>query len=107
MVWLSRSVWLSVCGWNAVDIRDRIPESCRNSFHTSDVNLESRSEITSVGSPWCLHTSLAKITTRPAAAFPSFFKGRKCAILVNRSIITLVDRNLPKLGEFRDKVHCY
>ena len=51
IVWLSRSVWPSVCGWNAVDIQGRIPESRRNSFEVSEVNLESRSDTISVGRP--------------------------------------------------------
>jgi len=71
-----------------MDIRDQMPESCKNSFQTSDMNLESRSETMSVGSPWYFHTSLAKMTARSVAVFPSSLRGRKCAILVNLSMTT-------------------
>jgi len=88
MVWLSRSVCPSVWGWNAVDIRDRMPEIHRNSFQTSEVNRESLSDTMSVGWPWCFHTSLANTTARSLAVFLFFIRGTKCAILVNRSTIT-------------------
>jgi len=69
-----------------VDIRGQMPHSRRNSFHTPDVNLESRSDMTSVGRPWCFHTSWVKIAARSAAVFSR--SGMKCAILVKRSITT-------------------
>jgi len=88
MVWLRRSVWPSVLGWKAVDIRVRMPESLRNSFHTSEVKRESRSDTMSDGSPWCRQISHAKILARSLAVLPSFGRGRKCAILVYQSTIT-------------------
>jgi len=42
----------------------------------------------SVGSPWCFQTSLANVTARSAAVFPSFLRGIKCAIFVKRSMTT-------------------
>ena len=62
--------------------------SCRNSFHTSDVNLESRSDPISVGRPWNFHTSLAKAIAKSGAVLQVFGNGMKCAILVNRSTTT-------------------
>ena len=58
----------------------------KNSLHVSDVKLASQSDTMSVGSPWYFHTSLAKILARTAAVFSR--SGIKCAILVNRSMIT-------------------
>ena len=63
-----------------------MPESCRNSFHTSDVNRESLSDTMSAGRPWCYHTSWAKMIARSAAIFSR--SRMKYAILVNRSMIT-------------------
>ena len=88
MFWLRRSVYPSICGWNAVDICGQIPDNCSNSFQTSNVNLESRSDTITVGRPWCLHTSRTKMTARSAAIFPSYLSRRKRTILVNRSMIT-------------------
>ena len=69
-------------------MRDWISESRTNSFHTADVNRESLSDTMSAGSPWCFHTSLTKMIARSVAVFPLVFNGMKCAILVNRSMIT-------------------
>jgi len=71
-----------------MDIWERMPESRRNSFHTSEVKRESRSDTISDGSPWCHQISRAKILERSLAVLPSFRRGRKCAILVNRSMTT-------------------
>lgn len=40
IVWLRHSVWPSICGWESIDIRSRIPNRWRNSFHTSKVKRE-------------------------------------------------------------------
>jgi len=63
-----------------------MPEICRNSFHTLDVNRESLSDTMSAGRPWCFHISRAKMTARSAVVFSR--SGLKCAILVNRTMIT-------------------
>jgi len=69
-----------------VDIRDQIPDILRNSFHTSKVNRESLSDTMLAGSPWCLHTSRAKMIAKSAVVFS--LNGMKCDILVNQSMIT-------------------
>ena len=69
-----------------MDIRGRIPRSRSSSFQVSDVNHESLSDTMSMDSPWKRHTSLANVLARSAAVFS--FSGRKCAIFVNRSMIT-------------------
>ena len=60
----------------------------RNSFQIEDVNLESRSDTMSRGSPCSLHISLANLRARSAAVLVFSFRGMKWAILVNRSITT-------------------
>ena len=56
----------------------------RNSFQVDDVNLESRSETMSRGSPCSLHISLANLRPRSAAVLAFSFRGMKWAIVVNR-----------------------
>ena len=70
MVWFSHLVWPSVCGWKAVDVRGRIPESIKNSCHTAAVKSESRSDTISDGSQWWRHTSRAKVLARSHAPPP-------------------------------------
>ena len=60
----------------------------RNSFQVDDVNLESRSDTMSRGSPCSLHISLANLRARSAAVLAFSFRGMKWAILVNWSITT-------------------
>jgi len=88
MVWLRRTVCPSVCGWKAVDIRDRIPDSRRNSFHTADVKQESRSDTMSAGRPWYFQTSHANILAKSDAVLPFVGSTMKWAILVNLSMTT-------------------
>ena len=52
------------------------------------MNLESRSEMMSRGSPCSLHISLANLRARSAPVLAFSFRGLKWAILVNRSITT-------------------
>ena len=52
------------------------------------MNLESRSDTMSRGSPCNLHISLANLRARSAAVLAFSFKGMKWAIFVNRSITT-------------------
>ena len=58
------------------------------SFQISEVKRESLSDTISVGRPWNFYISRANITAKSDAVFPSFRSGRKCAILVNRSMTT-------------------
>ena len=60
----------------------------RNSFQVDDVNLESRSDMMSRGSPCSLHISLVNLRARSAAVLALSFRGMKWAILVNQSITT-------------------
>jgi len=52
------------------------------------VNWESQSDTISVGSVCCFHTSRANMIARSGAIVFSFSSRMKCAILVNRSMIT-------------------
>jgi hypothetical protein len=88
IVWLIRSVWLSVYGWKDVLIRGHTPRMPRNCFHSVEVNQESRSEIISVGMPWNLQISRVKIFTKCSAVFCSFLSGMKWAIFMNLSMMT-------------------
>ena len=60
----------------------------RNSFQVDDVNLQSRSETMSRGSPGSFHISFANLRARSAAVLALSFRGMKWAILVNLSITT-------------------
>ena len=60
----------------------------RNSFQLDDVNLESRSDMMSRGSPCNLHISLVNLRARSAAVLAFSFRGMKWAIFVKRSITT-------------------
>jgi hypothetical protein len=88
MGWLTLSVWQSVSGWNAVDIRGLVPMAVRNAFQDFDVNGNSQSETMSVVIPYNLHILWANPSARFLAFFAFFLSGIKCWIFVKRSIIT-------------------
>ena len=46
------SVWLSVCGWKAVESFSLIPSIWQNSFQNPDMNCGPRSETIELGGPW-------------------------------------------------------
>ena len=88
ITWLILSVCPSVCGWNAVDIRGRIPVTDQKSFHVCDVNLESRLDMMSRSRPCRRHISQANIRARSSAFFLFCSRGMKWENFKNRSITT-------------------
>lgn len=79
---------LSVSLRVALDIRGRMPSAAVKAVQVSEANLEPRSEMMSRGRPRSLHISFAKIRARSLAVLPPVDSRMKCAIFVNRSIIT-------------------
>jgi hypothetical protein len=52
MTLFAASVWPSVCGWNADDMRSLVPERRMSSLQNVDVKTGSRSETMDCGIPW-------------------------------------------------------
>ena len=63
-----------------------IPKMAMNTYHVSEVNRESLSEMMSWGSPCSLQISRANILARGAAVFDPTASGMKPGILQNLSI---------------------
>src|SRR3954470_17327164 len=91
-VQFARSVWPSVCGWNAVDIANLVPIIWNSVFQNLLVNLASWSEMIDFGRPWSLKT-LSKNNRAVSGAVAVVMVGAKWVILENVSTNTTMASN--------------
>ena len=85
--WLILSVWLSVWGWNAVDVAVLIPSSLFISLMTLDANWGPLSEGTFSGSPCSFHTLSLNNRATPSAVTDDVM-GMTWVIFENQSTTT-------------------
>ncbi|WZZ50526.1 hypothetical protein YC2023_050633 [Brassica napus] len=90
MVRMVLSVWPSVSGWNTVLLNSLVPKASCSASQNDAVNLGSRSETMSDGTPcnfmiWSMYNS-ANTSTLSVSRI-----GNKCVTLVNLSTITHIE----------------
>src|ERR1700676_2470629 len=84
---LARSEAPSVCGWNAVDINNLVPNILCVSLQNLEVNLGSRSDTIDSGSP-CSRTISFIYNEASSDAFVVMFIGMRWTIEVNLHMTT-------------------